>query len=118
MCELTHQSNLSIDAKIIGRGLNIDCVIRNISEDDVVICTPVPASVPGKVYLWERSTTAVFECDLQWQGDANLFGLGFSDASGRERRRSVIQRVLRICEAENMSRRRDDPERVDSEIAA
>ena len=118
MCELSSQANLSIDAKIIGRGLNIDCIIRDISEDDVVICTPVPTQVPGKVYLWERSTTAVFECDLQWQGNANLFGLGFSDAAGRERRRSVIQRVLKMCEAQKTSRRHSDPERIGSGIAA
>lgn len=98
-----HRS-ISIDGRIIGRGLNIDCVIRDISEDDAIVSTDLPANVPGKVYLWERSTTAVFECDLRWQSKSSLFALDFSDRAGRDRRRALIEKVL--SEPQPLERRR------------
>ena len=107
---------ISIDGKIIGRGINIDCVIRDISEDDAVVSTAMPADVSGKIYLWERSTTAIFECDIRWQSKSSLFALDFSDDGGKARRRALVEKVLN--EPQPQERRRSRSESFHTNVAA
>src|SRR5690349_14462005 len=80
----------SMIGRIVARGINVDCVIWDISEDAAIVSTTSCVHMPSKVYLWERSSTAVFECDMQWRKDPDLFGLKFCADPGKTAHRSRV----------------------------
>lgn len=69
-----------------------DCTIRSFSENGALVHTPAPTTVPSKVYLWQRCTGTVFDCQVRWQKNGNQFGLQFIDISGRALRRALIEK--------------------------
>lgn len=75
--------------KIVARGINIECLIWDISEDAAIVSATSPVDMPSKVYLWERSSSAVFECAVQWRKAPDLFGLSFCE-TGKTARRSTV----------------------------
>ena len=68
----------------------IDVVIRDLSEDGALVSASAPAHFPERGYLWQARTRTLFECRVQWRKHDRLFGLRFTDVSGRETRRALI----------------------------
>jgi hypothetical protein len=82
----------SMVGKIVARGINIDCVICDLSESAAIVSTTCSVGMPSKVYLWQRSSATVFECDVQWRKDPDLFGLKFCEDVGKIAHRSTVIR--------------------------
>jgi hypothetical protein len=70
----------------------VDCTIRDLSETGALVSTTAPERVPSKVFLWQKETGVLFECEVRWQKAERLFGLRFVDVCGRTQRRALIER--------------------------
>jgi hypothetical protein len=92
----------------------IDVVIRDLSEDGALVSASAPALFPERGYLWQARTRTLFECRVQWRKNDRLFGLRFTDVSGRAARRALIAE----CSGESQGSGRVVPYRHASTRAA
>jgi hypothetical protein len=83
--------DVEIDGRLIvpgGTGLR-DCTILDLSDGGARIAVPGSSSLPRTVYLWERKSGTVFECEVRWRGE-HTAGLRFVDTCGRRVRDNLL----------------------------
>lgn len=68
----------------------LDCTVGNMTEDGARIGLPREVEVPKRVYLWERQTNMVFECEVRWR-DRDRIGVRFLDTCGRLMRQAIVE---------------------------
>jgi hypothetical protein len=80
-----------IDGKVIAPSSSLwaDCRILDMSESGAVVAAIVPDPAPERLYLWQASTSVLFECNVIWQRSGTL-GLRFTDPLARAPTRASL----------------------------
>jgi hypothetical protein len=69
------------------------CTIRDISLDGARVDTGFFVAVPQRVFLLDKGTANLFECEVRWHHKEKI-GLFFIDIGSRANRRSLIKWYL------------------------
>jgi hypothetical protein len=83
--------DVEIDGRLIvpGDSRLHDCTILDLSEGGARITLTAARDLPTTVYLWEKRSGTVFECEVRWRGEHSA-GLRFVDTCGRRTRDRLL----------------------------
>lgn len=71
------------------------CTIRDISLDGARVDTGFFVAVPPRLFLLEKSSSNLFECEVRWHQKEKI-GLFFIDVGTRATRRALIREHARV----------------------